>query len=193
MILLKNSSFALALGLLLTVTVANHASAQTTSLESQLLSCANATSNTTRLKCYDELADRLRSTSAATERSGTPSSSTVASASKTADSTRPDVDPVTGVPVSGSNEQPAARTGETFDVEEKKKQSIRVMIEKTKRNARGDWYFYFDNGEVWKQIDTRNRRIPPLPIAATISRGIFSSHKLHVDGQVWAMKIRRVK
>ncbi len=157
-------------------------------VKTQLLLCAGRVTDSARLACYDGLAEGLRSAAP----SETLASDEPAPA-QTAPPSAPAVDPTTGVPVSAQAQPPEPRKPESFDLDVQKKQSIRVMIEKTKRNSRGDWYFYFDNNEVWKQIDSRTRRIPSLPAAATVSRGLFSSHKLHIDGQVWAMKVRRVK
>ncbi len=193
MILLNNIPLERALVYSAAILVMSNTGAQSATVESQLLSCASGATDAIRLVCYDGLAESIRASAAMKDGGKSISESGVASSLEPADSERPLVDPSTGVPLSRESEQPVARKTETFDTGVAPKQSIRVMIEKTKRNARGDWYFYFDNGEVWKQIDTRNRRIPPLPIAATLSRGIFSSHKLHIDGQQWSMKLRRVK
>ena len=157
-------------------------------VEGQLLLCASRVTDSARLACYDGLAEGLRSAAPAESVASDDSSP-----SKNASPAAPTVDPTTGVPVSAQTQSVKSRKPETFDLDVEQKQSIRVMIEETKRNARGDWYFYFDNDEVWKQIDSRTRRIPPLPVAATVSRGLFSSHKLHIDGEQWAMKVRRVK
>ncbi|MEM7084177.1 MAG: hypothetical protein AAF465_15720 [Pseudomonadota bacterium] len=163
------------------------------SLKEQLALCAERVPDAARLACYDGLAEQMTAS--------TPLTPSVDSVEAPAAADTATVDVSTGVPVATA--QPAATaTGsaekktenvETFGRNENQKQSIRVMLEKTKRNARGDWYFYFDNGEVWKQIDSSRRRIPALPVAATISRGIFSSYKLHIDGERWAMKVRRLK
>ncbi len=162
-------------------------------VEAQLMLCAARVTDSARLACYDGLAEGLRSSAPKEMQVNEPAAAVAPAEPAPPPVARAAVDPTTGAPVPVSEQTPATRNRETFDLDVQQKQSIRVMIEKTKRNARGDWYFYFDNDEVWKQIDTRNRRIPPLPVAATVSRGLFSSHKLHIDGEVWAMKIRRVK
>lgn len=195
--------FARAVALCLMLTVGTQAS----ELEEQLRLCAERSADTARLACYDGLAESV-SSKGAQALVETFDTSPVTASSDEAPTRTVTVDPSTGAPVKtpvavaaapdGDNARQGAeptptRNTESFGKKSDEKQSIRVMIEKTKRNARGDWYFYFDNGEVWKQIDTRNRHIPPLPAPAMISRGLFSSYKLHIDGEVWSMKIRRLK
>ncbi|MFK8031066.1 MAG: hypothetical protein AB8G18_12595 [Gammaproteobacteria bacterium] len=176
------------------MTVSSNAQMTGSNVESQLLLCAGRVTDSARLACYDGLVDSLRP-------AGSEAKADLASATVLADTEKPvaavpaqpQVDNTTGTPVATAAKPPAKTNVESFGDKVEQKQSIRVMIEKTKRNARSDWYFYFDNGEVWKQIDSSRRRIPPLPVAATISRGIFSSHKLHIDGERWSIKIRRIK
>lgn len=58
------------------------------------------------------------------------------------------------------------------------------------RGASGRWYFFFDNGQVWKQVDTRNRRFKDCNGNATIMNDAFG-YKMRIDGVERTIRVKR--
>jgi len=65
------------------------------------------------------------------------------------------------------------------------------------RSAHGRAIFILDNGQVWKQIDGDETRVPQLPeskpIRVTIEKALLGSYALTVEGRSFMVKVRRLK
>ena len=64
------------------------------------------------------------------------------------------------------------------------------LITSCKKGRYGDWYFIFDNGQVWKVVNNRNLRFKECNFNATITRDTFG-HKLQIDGVEKTIRVKR--
>lgn len=64
------------------------------------------------------------------------------------------------------------------------------LITSCKKGRYGDWYFIFDNGQVWKVLNNRNLRFKECNFNATITRDMFG-YKLQIDGEEKTIRVKR--
>ena len=64
------------------------------------------------------------------------------------------------------------------------------LITACKRGQYGDWYFTFDNGQVWKEINGRNLRFKECNFYATITKDAFG-YKMRIEGEKGTIRVRR--
>jgi len=65
-----------------------------------------------------------------------------------------------------------------------------IAVYKDNKNR---WNFEFDNGEVWRQTESRYlRELENLPVSVEISEGVFGSHDLRADDFGKAVKVKRL-
>ena len=61
-----------------------------------------------------------------------------------------------------------------------------------RQHADGKWYFYFANGQVWKQKNTDRQRFKDCDFEATITKDAFG-YKMQVDGEGKKIRIGRIR
>ncbi|NNF17720.1 MAG: hypothetical protein HKN70_13330 [Gammaproteobacteria bacterium] len=202
------SARALLVAVYLASAVTGTHAANVANLGEQLQTCAALADATQRLACFDGVA---QAASAADYTPITPSemvqagstasvsSATAAPVSTTTPDEAPDgqsCDGATGDCVSADDEDTVGSRYLRRDSIKKTREKASVYaftLVDAKRNARGRWLFYFDNGQIWKQIDSRSAHIPDPPIEAQIKVGTFGSHKLSIEDRVRGLKIKRLK
>ena len=59
-----------------------------------------------------------------------------------------------------------------------------------KKGHYGDWYFVFDNGQVWKEVNRRNRRFKDCNFNVTITKDSFG-YKMQIDGLGKTVRVKR--
>ena len=64
------------------------------------------------------------------------------------------------------------------------------LITSCKKGHYGNWYFIFDNGQVWKEVNKRNLRFKECNFNATITRDAFG-YKMQIDGIEKTIRVRR--
>lgn len=64
------------------------------------------------------------------------------------------------------------------------------FITSCKKGHYGNWYFIFDNGQVWKEVNKRNLRFKECNFNATITRDAFG-YKMRIDGVDKTIRVRR--
>jgi hypothetical protein len=61
-----------------------------------------------------------------------------------------------------------------------------------RQNADGKWYFYFANGQVWKESNSGRQRFKDCDFEATITKDAFG-YKMQIDGEGKKIRIGRVR
>ena len=61
-----------------------------------------------------------------------------------------------------------------------------------RQDAAKKWYFFFDNGQVWKQKNSDTLRIRDCEFEATITKDIFG-YKMQIDGEGKKIRIGRIR
>lgn len=142
--------------------------AQTVDIAAQLKTCAIMTDQNSRLACFDDLGERVLRE-----------------------------EPVDEKPTQENKVQPEAITETEVNAEplpedlgKSKDVQYRGLITSCKKGHYDDWYFIFDNGQVWKQISGRNRRFKECNFHATITKDAFG-YKMRVDGIQGVIRVRR--
>ena len=76
--------------------------------------------------------------------------------------------------------------------EEDDRVMVRGKVTNCQRDASGRYYFYFDNGQVWKQKDSDRLPFRICNFEVRIERDFFG-YKMRVDGKKQDIRISRVK
>jgi len=64
------------------------------------------------------------------------------------------------------------------------------LITSCEKGHYGNWYFIFDNGQVWKEVNKRNLRFKKCNFNATITKDAFG-YKMQIDGVEKTIRVRR--
>ena len=153
--------------LLLTV-FASSSAAQSVDTVEELKICASIADQEARLACFDELGERvLREESAVEE-----TTHDEVAEPEAATATTTDVQPL---PDELGSSKTARYTG---------------LITSCKKGHYGDWYFFFDNGQVWKEVNDRRLRFKDCNFNATITKDGFG-YKMRIDGEKKTIRVRR--
>ncbi len=133
-----------------------------------LKACATMTDPQARLACYDELGQRALQEKPAAE--PPQQEETVQPVTETAPA-----------PVAQPLPDELGESGNTQYV---------GSITSCKQGHYGDWYFFFDNGQVWKAVSNRRLRFKECDFNVTISKDAFG-YKMQIDGEKKSIRVRR--
>lgn len=64
------------------------------------------------------------------------------------------------------------------------------LITSCKKSSSGVWYFAFDNGQVWKEVNKRNRRFKECNFNVTITKDAFG-YKMRIHDLERSLRVRR--
>lgn len=175
-----------------------------TPLQKQIADCASVLDAQSRLSCYDKVAANLRVAT-----SSEPTSNGVTALPSTSAAVATATASVAATAVAGASAAPAAepepapltreQMEQEFGLEHKKDYAeerpnkLPVMIAKKKRDPYGRWRMTLDNGQVWKQTDSRKFRFSNDQGEAFIKRGSLGSFFLGEEEHNRTMKVKRVK
>ena len=70
--------------------------------------------------------------------------------------------------------------------------SIRATVTKCRQDGNKKYYFYLENGQVWKQSDRKRLKYEDCNFDVTIIKDFFGS-KMQQDGEDRRIRITRVK
>lgn len=168
-------------------TVATSASADDR-LEVGVRACAAVTSESERLDCFDVLATAIAgerslpvdaaAASAAGELAGSPAAPAApgaANAPAAAAATPPPLTDDVGKPLADGEESYAA-----------------TVIRCEKSDATNRWYFYFDNGQVWRQSNTGRLHFRECAFDVTVTRDAFG-FKMKIPSENETIRVQRAK
>lgn len=134
-----------------------------------------------RLTCYDNLGEQVL---ASDQAAGNP-------APKTEVQAEPAKQPAVA---STTPSLPETIGGGAFE-EPKKKETIsssQGLITSCKKGPDKKWYFYFDNGQVWKQTNSDRHYFKTCEFVATITRDTFG-YKMQIEGKKRKIRVSRKK
>ncbi|MDJ0793232.1 MAG: hypothetical protein QNI98_03225 [Woeseiaceae bacterium] len=134
----------------------------------ELKACARITEQEARFACYDELGKRVLR-------------------QETAESN----------PAQESPLQTEAQTATTTVVEplpddlgSKNEIQYAASVTSCKQGLHGDWFFFFENGQVWKQVNNRNIRFKECEFDVTITKDRFG-YKMRIDAEDRTIRVKR--
>ena len=134
----------------------------------ELKACAKMTDRDARFACFDNLGERVLREASADEKP-----------------TREKVAQAEAVTATATNAQ-------SLPDEFGKSRSIQYsgLITSCEKGYYGNWYFIFDNGQVWKEVNKRNLRFKECNFNATITQDAFG-YKMQIDGVEKTIRVRR--
>ena len=84
---------------------------------------------------------------------------------------------------------------EQLDSKDKPDQELEAFagrVTDCRQNADGKWYFYFANGQVWKERNSGRQRFKDCDFSVTITKDVFG-YKMQIDGEGKRIRIGRVR
>jgi hypothetical protein len=139
-----------------------------------LESCANLEDPQARLACYDAASQGLQEAKPASP----PAGAAPARESLVSPAAENSTPPSAGI----SEEQP--------DTEDQKEEPLRLLLTDCQKGPTSKWYFYFDNGQVWKQRDNDRFSIKDCNGEVAISKDFFG---YKIEFQTTENKIRAAR
>ena len=130
--------------------------------DTALARCVSIDDAAQRLACYDEIADRVTS-----------------------------ADESAAAPAPISEDYGAEQLGRD-NPDRKVEKPVLVKVTSCRRDDRRKYYFYLENGQVWRQNDDDRLRFKECNFNATIVRDGFG-YKLQVEGQKRRTRVKRVQ
>ena len=143
----------------------------------ELKACARMTDRDARFACLDNLGQRVLREESADEK---PTREEVAQSEAVTTATETNAQPPPddlGVSKFGDNQ-------------ESKSIKYSGTITSCKQGHYGDWYFTFDNGQVWKEVVDRDLRFKECNFSVTITKDFFG-HKMKIDAFEKPIRIKR--
>lgn len=150
--------------------IASSGFAQAMDTIEELKVCAKMTDQDARLACFDELGERVLSEEAADTRPTQEEKVQPESAAEDGTIVMPLPDEL----------------GSSKDVE------YVGLITSCKKGHYGDWYFFFENEQVWKDVNNRNLRFKECHFNATITKSAFG-YKMRIEDLDRDIRVKRIK
>jgi hypothetical protein len=148
--------------------------AQSSDPLAQLKVCANTTDRDSRIACLEELAIQVRDAQAGAIKA-TPTQH------------EPDVADLG--PPALKDDLGGERFANKPDLEDAQD---RGLITACTQGTDKKWYFYFENGQIWKQVSDRRLRFDECRFVATITKDMFG-YKMLIEGHKRKIRISRRK
>lgn len=145
----------------------------------ELKACARITDREARYACFDTLGEQVLR-----EESGddTPTEEEVTQSESAASAT-----------VANAQPRPAKPDVATLgEIQESKRIEYSGKITSCKQGVYGNWYFIFDNGQTWKEVNKRNRRFKECNFDVTITKDTFG-YKMRIEALEKTLRVRRHK
>lgn len=151
--------------------------------------CASIEETAARLACFDEIAGTKGPTQQPMDTSPEPQSAE----EERATSEPPPVEqpPDAGViePITDDYGTEGLSKKDQPDEEE---QAVRAVVTKCSKSSSDRYYFYFENGQVWKQKDDDRLYFKDCTYGVTITKDFFG-YKMQIDGEKSKIRVSRVK
>ena len=157
-----------AIFILLITVLTSSGVAQSVDTAEELKVCAGMTDQDARFACFDKLGERVLREEPADKKP-----------------TQEEMAQPEAVTATATNAQPLPD-----DFGRSKSVQYSGLITSCKKGHYGDWYFIFDNGQVWKEVNKRNRRFKECNFNATITNDGFG-YKMHIHGVEKYLRVRR--
>lgn len=87
---------------------------------------------------------------------------------------------------------PKTLGGSKFDDNKRSKEQSVGTLKSCKKSQDGRWFYIFEDGQVWKQVDRAKRRYKECNFEVTVLRDGFG-YKMRIGDQTSTVRIRRVR
>ena len=154
-------------------------------LRNEMRRCISLADDDARLACFDQLANDVLQISESPVDSIEPESSDTtipALAPEPADGQAADVVPLTDTVGKENVRRDDSKVNPEYA----------ATVTRCERNPRGRYYFYFANGQIWKQTNSRRLHFRDCDFEVTVFRDMFG-YKMSIAGQRKRIRISRIK
>ncbi|WP_092251347.1 hypothetical protein [Colwellia chukchiensis] len=163
-------------------------SADNTTLQAQGKACSAIAATAVRLACYDKLflfKNESKQASAITHPSQRNSQAIIAATVASNNLITPAQD----------NAKRSDNAGKKYLASVTDNgQAIYLSLVKMQRNKDNIHVFYFENGQIWQQLEPSYLAKPKqFPITSRLTSGAFSSYNLRLGNKAKKIKVKRVK
>lgn len=163
-------------------------SGDNSTIQSQGKQCSAIEASAARLTCYDKIflfdtnSRQASSTTKLSQRKSQPIIEPIVAANK-------------AIATSENNSERANNAGKKYlSGDSDKKSAIHLSLVKMKRNKYNNNVFYFENGQIWQQLEPSYIAKPKqFPIKARLTSGALSSYNLRLGNKAKNIKVKRVK
>lgn len=142
-----------------------------------LRACAELTDRTARLRCFDDLGERVLGPEVVDQEAAKRPQAQSESVAAAATVPTPPAD--APAPVADIDEPP-----ETF--------FYTGLVTSCKKGYYGDWFFIFEDGQIWKESNKRNRRFSNCNFKVAITKDVFG-YDMRIEGREETIRVARNK
>ncbi|MDH4046534.1 MAG: hypothetical protein OEV63_00175 [Gammaproteobacteria bacterium] len=167
--------------------VAGSALAQSDDTTERLIACARIEESAARAACYEALGQEVLD--AGRDKTVSPA--------KQPGNTSPKAETAKEMSVAAAST--AAATGETsaptnvpFKGDERPTEEFRVAVSSCEQNRNSEFYFFLENGEIWKQTGGKRVKTSECVFEATLRKDVFG-YKMTIDGEKSGIRVKRVQ
>ncbi len=178
-----------ALSIILIAAVASSVDAQSPGADEELRDCAKVSDRYARLACYDSLSESLLGEQTNEEVSMQEVPMQEAPRQEAPRQEAPTQEAVAEPETVVASEPETQPLPDDFGKSDSNV-TYSGMITACRQGHYGDWYFVFDNGQVWKETNNRRLRFKECNFKAKISKDGFG-YRLTIEGEEKTYRVRR--
>lgn len=162
-------------------------------LRTEILNCAALADDSSKLECFNAIANQLDPAPDSSGDSALETTSEKAVSIESADKSKDQEIKAEAEAQDQIKEMDDSMGGGEFaDKAGVKPKQSRGQVTSCKKSADRRWFFIFDNGQVWKQVDNRRRRFRDCNFSVLISEDAFG-YKMQIDGGDSTIRINRIR
>ena len=129
----------------------------------QVMGCAAVDDVSLRLACYDKIGGRQNPTPA-----------------------------IGGMPAAPTDGMGSEQLPKKAEQEKEAKGPVLARVNRCTKDARKKYVFYFDDGQVWKQVNDKKLNYKECDFMVTIKKDFFG-YKMQIEGENFKIRISRVR
>ncbi len=148
-------------------------------LAAKINQCAAVADNASRLSCYDAISGVLPANASETE----PTEEAI-----TAETAASGV--VQQAPATPEQLPESIGGGAFSEAAGKQQKSYRGHVTACKKSADRRWFYIFENGQVWKQVDRRRRRHKDCDFYVSMTEDTFG-YVMQIEGEDTSIRVDR--
>ncbi len=148
-------------------------------LAAKINQCAALTDNISRLSCYDALSGVQPAVASKPE----PTQETVTDQAAASE-------PAQKAPTTPEQLPESIGGGAFSEAAGKQQKSYRGHVTACKKSADRRWFYIFENGQVWKQVDRRRRRHKDCDFYVSMTEDTFG-YVMQIEGEDTSIRVDR--
>ncbi len=177
---MKPVQIASSLILALCVTPVPASQAQSLDPTEAIQTCAAERADEARLACFDNLAQQLRYDEPVAD----------VQAPEAPPEPEPAVAPAVTTAATETEAPPMPDDLGGSSFEEQETNGFIGTITRCEKGHYGNWFFYFENGQIWQEVNIKNHRFKDCNFNATITKDFFG-YRMQIEGMDKKIRVKR--